>query len=53
MVDVTLFVAGIFVMYKWGKSMAETIDGYMPTEKNTLEMMKNAQGGMGGLPSPM
>ena len=38
-------------MYKFGKSMAETIDNQMPTEKSMMEMMKGMQGGP-GMPPP-
>jgi hypothetical protein len=27
-------------MFKWGKSVADTIDNQMPTEKGIMEMMK-------------
>lgn len=39
-VDLILFSAGIYLMYKFGKSVADTIDNQMPTEKNMMEMMK-------------
>ena len=40
MVDIVLFSAGIYLMYRFGKAMAETLDNQMPTEKNMMEMMK-------------
>ena len=50
-VDLALFSAGIYLMYKFGKSVAESIDNQMPSEKSMMEMMK---GGMGGpMPMPM
>ena len=51
-VDVVIFSAGIYLMYKFGKSVAETIDNQMPTEKGMMDMMKNMQG-PGMPPAPM
>ncbi len=42
-VDVVLFAAGIFLMYKFGKIVAEELDNQMPTEKSMMEMMKSMQ----------
>lgn len=53
LVDVVLFSAGIYIMYKFGKSVADTIDNQMPTEKSMMEMMKSMQGGPGMPPPPM
>lgn len=39
-IDLVLFSAGIYIMYKFGKSVADTIDNQMPTEKGMMEMMK-------------
>ena len=50
-VDLALFSAGIFLMYKFGKSVAETIDNQMPTEKSIMDMMKSNMGGP--MPMPM
>ena len=33
MVDVTLFVGGIFCMYKFGSSISEKLDNFMPNEE--------------------
>lgn len=51
-VDLVIFTAGIYLMFKFGKSVAETIDGHLPTEKSMMEMMKSMQGGPGGMPPP-
>lgn len=40
MVDVVLFSAGIYLMYRFGKHVAETLDNQMPTEKSMMDMMK-------------
>lgn len=53
MVDIVLFSAGIYLMYRFGKAMAETLDNQMPTEKNMMEMMKQMQGPPGMPPAPM
>ncbi len=50
-VDLAIFSAGIFVMYRFGKGVAETIDNQMPTEKSMIDMMKG-MGGMGGPGAP-
>lgn len=39
-VDVVLFTAGIYLMYKFGKTVAEELDSKMPTEKSMMDMMK-------------
>ena len=49
--DIVLFTAGIYVMYRFGKSVADTIDNQMPTEKGMMEMMKQMQG-PGMMPPP-
>ena len=49
--DIVLFAAGIYVMYRFGKSVADTIDNQMPTEKSMMEMMKQMQG-PGMMPPP-
>ena len=51
-VDVVLFSAGIYLMYKFGKSAADSLENQMPTEKSMLEMVKGMQGGPGMGPSP-
>lgn len=51
-VDVVLFASGIFLMYKFGKSAADTLDNQMPTEKSMLDMVKSMQGGPGMGPQP-
>ncbi len=51
-IDLALFSAGIYVMYRFGKSVAESIDNQMPTEKSMMDMMKSMPGA-GGMPSPM
>ena len=51
--DVLLFSAGIYAMYRWGKTVADSIDEQMPTEKSMMEMMKSMQGGPGMPPPPM
>ena len=40
MVDLVLFSAGIYLMYKFGKTVAESLDNQMPTEKSMMDMMK-------------
>jgi hypothetical protein len=51
-VDVAIFGVGIYIMYRFGKSVAETIDNQMPTEKGMMDMMRN-MGGPGMPPSPL
>ena len=41
----TPFSIGIYLMYKFGKEVAETIDNQMPTEKGMMDMMQSMQGG--------
>ena len=53
MVDMTIFAVGIFLMYKFGKAVAETIDNQMPTEKSMMDMMRQMQGPPGMPPPPM
>jgi len=51
--DIFLFATGIYVMYRFGKSVADTIENQMPTEKSMMEMMKQMQtGGPGMMPPP-
>jgi hypothetical protein len=38
--DLALFSAGIYLMYRFGKSAADTLDNQMPTEKSMMDMMK-------------
>jgi hypothetical protein len=38
--DVLLFSVGIYAMFRFGKTVAETIDNQMPTEKSMMDMMK-------------
>ena len=52
-VDVVIFSVGIYLMYKFGRSVAETIDNQMPTEKSMMEMMRSMQGPPGMPPPPM
>jgi hypothetical protein len=53
-VDLVLFTAGIYLMFKFGKSVADTIDNQMPTEKSMMDMMRSMQGGAPGMPpAPM
>ena len=42
-VDLVLFSAGILLMYKFGKMVAEELDNQMPSEKSMMEMMKTMQ----------
>ena len=51
--DGMLFAVGIYLMYQFGKSVAETIDNQMPTEKSMMDMMKSMQGPPGMPPPPM
>ena len=39
-VDIALFTVGIYIMYRFGKSVAQTLDNQMPTEKSMMDMMK-------------
>ncbi|MFN9908272.1 MAG: hypothetical protein ACK56F_19450 [bacterium] len=52
-VDVAIFTVGIYLMYKFGQAVAETIDNQMPTEKSMMDMMRSMQGGPGMPPPPM
>ena len=53
-IDVVIFATGIALMLKFGKTIADTIDNQMPTEKSMMDMMKNMQaGGPGMAPAPM
>ena len=51
-VDLVLFSAGILLMYKFGKLVAEELDSQMPTEKSMMEMMKQMQPPQGMPPMP-
>ncbi len=53
MVDIAIFTLGIYLMYRFGKAVAETIDNQMPTEKSMMDMMKSMQGPPGMPPPPM
>ena len=53
MVDLAIFTVGIYLMYKFGKTMAESIDNQMPTEKGMMDMMRGMQGPPGMPPPPM
>ena len=53
MFDIVIFTLGIYLMYKFGKAVAETIDNQMPTEKSMMDMMRNMQGPPGMPPPPM
>ena len=52
-VDFAVFAVGIYLMYKFGKAVAETIDNQMPTEKSMMDMMRSMQGPPGMPPPPM
>ncbi|CDW84043.1 UNKNOWN [Stylonychia lemnae] len=52
-VDLVLFSAGIYLMYRFGKSVADSLDSQMPTEKSMMDMMKQMQGPPGMPPAPM
>ena len=39
-VDVVLFSTGIYLMYRFGKSAADSLENQMPTEKSMLDMVK-------------
>ncbi len=46
-VDFALFGMGLFLVYNYGKSISDAVDGQMPDEKTMLEMMNSQQpGGM-------
>ena len=51
--DFAVFTVGIYLMYKFGKAVAETIDNQMPTEKSMMDMMRSMQGPPGMPPPPM
>ena len=42
--DFSLFAVGIFLMYKFGKDAADSLENQVPTEKQMIEMMKQMQG---------
>ena len=39
-VDICIFAVGIYLMYRFGKAVADQIDLQMPTEKSMMDMMK-------------
>ena len=43
-VDITIFAAVIFLMFKFGKVVADQIDNQMPSEKSMMDMMRSMQG---------
>ena len=52
-IDVTLFVGCVAVMYRFGSTVSDQIDSYMPNEEQMQKMMQDMQmqaqqGGMGG-----
>ena len=51
--DIAIFTLGIYLMYRFGKIVADTIDNQMPTEKSMMEMMRTMQGPPGMPPPPM
>ena len=56
-VDITLFVGGIYVMYKFGQTLSDQIDNLMPNEEQMQKMIQEMQSqqmqmGQGG-PPPM
>ncbi len=50
--DITVFAVGIFIMYKFGRTIAEAIDNQMPSEKSMMDMMRQYGGGAPGMPPP-
>ena len=46
--DIGIFAGGVYVMYKFGPQLSETIDSYMPTEEGIQKAMQEMQGQMGG-----
>ena len=52
-IDITIFAAFIFLMYKFGREAAHQIDNQMPSEKSMMEMMRSMQGPPGMPPPPM
>lgn len=52
-IDLAIFSVGIYLMFKFGKTVAETIDNQMPTEKSMMDMMKSMQGPGMMPPGPM
>ena len=53
MVDLAVFTVGTYLMYQFGKIVADTIDNQMPTEKSMMEMMRGMSGPAGMPPPPM
>ena len=51
-VDIAVFTIGIYLMYRFGKAVADGVEAQMPTEKNMMDMMKQMQGGPGMMPPP-
>ena len=54
-VDITIFAVGIYLMYKFGQTVAQTIDSQMPSEDNMKDMLRQMQGSPGMMmpPPPM
>lgn len=52
-IDMTIFAIGIYLMYKFGKAVAESIENQMPSEKSMMDMMRQMQGPPGMPPPPM
>ena len=42
-IDVTLFVGGIYCMYKFGQVASDSIDNFMPNEEQMQKMMQEMQ----------
>ena len=49
--DIALFSAALYTMYYFGKTISDSLEEQMPSEKNVMEMMKQA-GAAPGLPPP-
>jgi len=49
-VDVSLFVGGIYFMCHYGKETADKFESVWPSEKNVMDLMKqmNEEGGYQG-----
>ena len=46
MLDLAVFSAGVFIIYKFGSSMNSTLQGYVPTESQLRQQMAEAQAQM-------
>ena len=57
MIDVALFGVALYVIWEYGKDIADAVDKAVPTEKDMLDMMREQQAqqqmGMGGPPGMM